>query len=212
MFVELAGRIVRHRKAVDAALDHGLSQGLIESTNTKIRLLTRIAFGFRSPRGTDRPGHAGSRRTPPRTAWPPLTPRASLDVSFRKRRRFCATRSSVSMSFRLAPARGLHMDTSHARSANEQLSRKESTKTPSLHLIDAKSARSTHGCVRTAKVSHFQAADVSGFPAPARRFSMSSGERGRRPSPDARQRPNPSRASPLGGVARPAGVWMDSAL
>ncbi|MBD9329856.1 transposase, partial [Mycobacterium tuberculosis] len=24
-------------------------QGLIESTNTKIRLLTRIAFGFRSP-------------------------------------------------------------------------------------------------------------------------------------------------------------------
>jgi transposase len=27
-------------------LDIGLSQGLIESTNTKIRLLTRIAFGF----------------------------------------------------------------------------------------------------------------------------------------------------------------------
>jgi transposase len=38
-----------HRQAIDAALDHGLSQGLIESTNTKIRLLTRIAFGFRSP-------------------------------------------------------------------------------------------------------------------------------------------------------------------
>ena len=49
VFVELAGRIVRHRQAIDAALDHGLSQGLIESTNTKIRLLTRIAFGFRSP-------------------------------------------------------------------------------------------------------------------------------------------------------------------
>jgi transposase len=30
-------------------LDHGLSNGLIESTNTKIRLLTRIALGFRSP-------------------------------------------------------------------------------------------------------------------------------------------------------------------
>jgi len=29
-------------------LDHGLSQGLIESTNTKIRLLTRVVFGFRS--------------------------------------------------------------------------------------------------------------------------------------------------------------------
>ncbi len=49
VFVELAGRIVRHRQAIDAALDHGLSQGLIESSNTKIRLLTRIAFGFRSP-------------------------------------------------------------------------------------------------------------------------------------------------------------------
>lgn len=48
-FVELAGRIAKHRQAIDAALEHGLSQGLIESTNTKIRLLTRIAFGFRSP-------------------------------------------------------------------------------------------------------------------------------------------------------------------
>ena len=48
-FVELARRIVKHRRAIDAALEHGLSQGLTESTNTKIRLLTRIAFGFRSP-------------------------------------------------------------------------------------------------------------------------------------------------------------------
>jgi transposase len=48
-FVELARRIVKHRQAIDAALDHGLSQGLIESVNTKIRLLARIAFGFRSP-------------------------------------------------------------------------------------------------------------------------------------------------------------------
>ena len=48
-FVELQRRIVKHRAAIDAALEHGLSQGLIESTNTKIRLLTRLAFGFRSP-------------------------------------------------------------------------------------------------------------------------------------------------------------------
>ena len=47
VFVELAGRIVRHRQAIDAALDHGLSQGLIESTNTKI-VSTRVAFGFHS--------------------------------------------------------------------------------------------------------------------------------------------------------------------
>ena len=45
-FVQLQRRIVTHRAAIDAALDTGLSQGLIESTNTKIRLLTRIAFGF----------------------------------------------------------------------------------------------------------------------------------------------------------------------
>lgn len=48
VFVELQRRIVTHRAAIDAALEHGLSQGLIESTNTKIRVLTRIAFGFRS--------------------------------------------------------------------------------------------------------------------------------------------------------------------
>ena len=48
-FVELAKKITRHREAIDANLEHGLSQGLIESTNTKIRLLTRIAFGFHGP-------------------------------------------------------------------------------------------------------------------------------------------------------------------
>ena len=48
-FVELGRRISRHRQAIDATLDHRLSNGLVESTNTKIRLLTRIAFGFKSP-------------------------------------------------------------------------------------------------------------------------------------------------------------------
>ena len=42
----MARKIVKHRHSIDAALEHGLSQGLIESTNTKIRLLTRIAYGF----------------------------------------------------------------------------------------------------------------------------------------------------------------------
>jgi transposase len=45
-FVQLQQRIAAHREAIDAALETGLSQGLVESTNTKIRLLTRIAFGF----------------------------------------------------------------------------------------------------------------------------------------------------------------------
>jgi transposase len=48
-FVQLQRRIIAHREAIDVALDTGLSQGLIESTNTKIRLLTRVAFGFHGP-------------------------------------------------------------------------------------------------------------------------------------------------------------------
>jgi transposase len=45
-FVDLHRKITAHHAAINAALEHGLSQGLVESTNTKIRLLTRVAFGF----------------------------------------------------------------------------------------------------------------------------------------------------------------------
>jgi transposase len=49
-FIQLGRRIALHRAAIDdATLEHNLSQGLVESTNTKIRLLTRIAFGFHGP-------------------------------------------------------------------------------------------------------------------------------------------------------------------
>jgi len=47
-FVALGAKIRSHRQTIDAALDHNLSNALIESTNTKIRLLQRIAFGFKS--------------------------------------------------------------------------------------------------------------------------------------------------------------------
>jgi len=47
-FVKLQKTIVRHRQAILAAIEHKLSNGLVESTNTKIRLLSRIAFGFHS--------------------------------------------------------------------------------------------------------------------------------------------------------------------
>jgi transposase len=40
-FVQLQRRI--------AAIEHNLSNGRIESVNTKIRLLTRVAFGFHRP-------------------------------------------------------------------------------------------------------------------------------------------------------------------
>ncbi|MGH2696964.1 MAG: ISL3 family transposase [Actinomycetota bacterium] len=48
-FVKLAKAITEHRAGIDAALTHGLSNARVESVNTKLRLLTRIAFGFRSP-------------------------------------------------------------------------------------------------------------------------------------------------------------------
>ncbi len=49
VMVELGRKIRRHQVRILAAIEHGLSNGRIESVNTKIRLLTRVAFGFRSP-------------------------------------------------------------------------------------------------------------------------------------------------------------------
>ncbi len=48
-FVNLQRRIVKHQASILAAIEHDLSNGRIESVNTKIRLITRTAFGFRSP-------------------------------------------------------------------------------------------------------------------------------------------------------------------
>ena len=48
-FVELQRKIVKHKDRILAAIEHGLSNALIESTNTKIRLITRMAFGFKTP-------------------------------------------------------------------------------------------------------------------------------------------------------------------
>lgn len=48
-FVKLGQRIRKHLAGINAALLHNLSNALIESTNTKLRLLTRIAYGFKQP-------------------------------------------------------------------------------------------------------------------------------------------------------------------
>jgi len=40
---------VKHKASILAAIEHGLWNGRIESVNTKIRLITRVAFEFRSP-------------------------------------------------------------------------------------------------------------------------------------------------------------------
>lgn len=47
-FVALQRRIAAHRTTILATINHGLSNGRIESMNTKIRLITRMAFGFHS--------------------------------------------------------------------------------------------------------------------------------------------------------------------
>lgn len=48
-FVELQRRITRHRDRILAAIEHHMSNGPVESVNTKIRLLTRLAFGYKHP-------------------------------------------------------------------------------------------------------------------------------------------------------------------
>ena len=48
-FVELGRKIKRNIAGIEAAMLNNLSNALIESTNTKIRVLHRMAFGFAKP-------------------------------------------------------------------------------------------------------------------------------------------------------------------
>jgi len=48
-FVKLQRSIAKHRLAILASIEHGPSNGRAKSMNTKIRLVTRIAFSFKSP-------------------------------------------------------------------------------------------------------------------------------------------------------------------
>ena len=48
-FVALARSVTTHRQPIVASLLHGASNARVESINTRLRLLTRIAFGFKSP-------------------------------------------------------------------------------------------------------------------------------------------------------------------
>jgi transposase len=69
-FVKLARTIRSEPSAIHASLDHGLSNALIESTNTKIRLLTRLAFGFRLSRRPDLARAPGPGWIPPQATQP----------------------------------------------------------------------------------------------------------------------------------------------
>ena len=48
-FVKLAKTITRQRPGIEAAIEHGLSNARIEQVNTQLRLITRRAYGFRTP-------------------------------------------------------------------------------------------------------------------------------------------------------------------
>jgi transposase len=47
-FRAVGERVERHRDSIAATLRHGLSNARVEAMNTRVRLLTRIAFGFHS--------------------------------------------------------------------------------------------------------------------------------------------------------------------
>jgi len=48
-FVELGRKIKKNLPGIEAAMIHNLSNALVESTNTKLRVLHRMAFGFKEP-------------------------------------------------------------------------------------------------------------------------------------------------------------------
>lgn len=47
-FVKLVASVTAHRAEIEATVTHELSNVRVESVKTKLRLLTRLAFGFRS--------------------------------------------------------------------------------------------------------------------------------------------------------------------
>jgi transposase len=47
--VYLATRTTKDREVIEANLEDGIPRGLVESTNTMIRLLARISLGFHGP-------------------------------------------------------------------------------------------------------------------------------------------------------------------
>jgi transposase len=49
VFVDLARRVRRNMAGILAGLLNNISNAIVESTNTKLRVLTRMAFGFRQP-------------------------------------------------------------------------------------------------------------------------------------------------------------------
>jgi transposase len=49
-FIELAGRVTKHRDAIEISIEHQRSNALVESVNTKLCLIARMVLGFHHPR------------------------------------------------------------------------------------------------------------------------------------------------------------------
>ncbi len=73
IFVALQRRIVTHRAAIDASLDNGLSNALIESINAKIRAPHPHRLRVQEPRSPHRPRLPRPRRPPTPTPRPNMT-------------------------------------------------------------------------------------------------------------------------------------------
>ena len=174
-FVELYHRIKKHRAGIIAAVTHGLSNGLTESVNTKLRLLTRIAYGFRSTDNLialcllDRGGHCPPLPGRPRRR---MTHGSVRRASFVRVDNFCC-RSWESMVGSRRWTRRRRSTTCSSRSA-PRLRRMRTQRDVTLTELAAatgisKSTLSTPG-VRSAQTEPRAApADRAGAPDPARR-------------------------------------------
>jgi transposase len=67
-FVKLARTITAQRAGIVAAIEHGLSNARVEAINTQIRMITRRAYGFHTPRRPHRARDALARRALPAAA------------------------------------------------------------------------------------------------------------------------------------------------
>ena len=82
-FVALARTITYYRADIEATLLHGVNNGRVESLNTKVRLIARRAFGFRSAQALIGPHQAEQVRSPSFTPGRGRCHRASSDPHVR---------------------------------------------------------------------------------------------------------------------------------
>jgi hypothetical protein len=126
-FVKLARTITDRRPAIEAAVEHRLSNARVEQVNTQLRLITRRAFGFHSPR-RDRTRHAQPRRPlpiPTRQVTQPTEPAGDSDFFARRDPERTRKRPTKSHDARHWPAPGATSKPRSTKGSNRPLSRPE---------------------------------------------------------------------------------------